>query len=261
MTHHLLVTSLEIYLKTLDSVFIPHISNGFKSLYKQSFEKLIQQNKLPNGSDSKDEMETTVDVKRRLTTIDVLTNFQSFLKQVHKFSLQVFTDDLNTLPTKKSDEMNNIINNIFQRYAKINLVSHGLSHRINIDHSKLEIPSLETFVKQIYIECAKIFGDELYLFDYSSKNILRVQKNNHKINKRIAVAIRNVLNYYIIKSDIKVIDMYVKKNKELEEQMTLSETSVSYSSMKLNPENVEKVNNEIRKSAVGAKFQSNITKK
>jgi hypothetical protein len=253
MAHHFLVTSLEIYLKTLDTVFIPHVSNGFKSLYKQALEKLVvtEKDNNPNG-------ETTIDVKKRLTTMDILINYRTYLKQIHKFPLNVFMEDLQTLSSEKKDEMHNIINNIFQRYAKINLVSHGLSHRINIDHSKLEIPTLETFVKQIYVECAKIFSDELYLFDYSSKNTLKIQKNNHKINKRIGSAIRRVLNYYVIKNDIKVIDMYVKKNKEFEEHMTMSETSVSYSSMKLNPENVEKVNSEIRKSAIGAKFQPNI---
>lgn len=251
MAHHLLVTSLQIYLRTLETVFVPHIANGFKSLYKQSLEDLFKVSKTnPN--------ETSVDVKQRLTTIDILTHFQSFMKQIHKLSIEVFKTDLEAMPIEKTNEMTNIINNIFQRYVKINLVSHGLSQRIQIDNSKLDIPTLDTFVKNIYIETAKILVDELYLFDYSSKNALKIQKNNHKINKRISIAIRRVLEYFVIKNDIKVIDMYTKQNKEFKEHMTMSETSVSFSSMKLTPDNVEKVNDEIRKSKVNAKFQSNV---
>jgi hypothetical protein len=244
MTHHLLITSLNIYLGELDKVFIPHIFNGIKQLYKQSITRLDPQ--ILDNEYDKDIMieQIAIDKIRRenkRNKLEYIENFQKYLQNIDKISIDTFEQDLKTINSQTLSKMNTILTQIFERYVKINLVSHGFSHRISLDKKDIEVPTLLSFVRNIYVEVSKILIDEMYLFDIIGIDILKIQKHNHKVKKRIKEAIRYVLNYYVIKSDIKTFEKYIRQHKDMDLEMNKHEEEKSKTGAILNVDNLKKL--------------------
>jgi len=243
MTHHLLITSLNIYLGELDKVFVHHIFNGIKQLYKQSIVHLDP--KLLDNEYNKDITIGQIIIEKirkenKRNKLEYIDNFQKYLKNIDKIPINTFEQDLETIESKTLSKMNTILNQIFERYVKINLVSHGFSHRINLDTKDIEVPSLLSFVRNIYVEVSKILIDEMYLFDIIGIDILKIQKHNHKVKKRIKEAIRNVLNYYVIKSDIKTFEKYIRQHKDIDLEMNSRENNSDVGAQ-LNIDNLKKL--------------------
>ena len=153
----------------LCDILVPHIFTGFHDLYR-------------NAKRLNYEMGRTRD--------KVLMTFQLCLKRVPDVPHYQLEKDYGVLADRlkkngfPQDWLQKIITDIFMTYAKSHLVSLGASEKLKIRRIDLNIPENVDFIHKCYVECARCFWQEPYLFsdNYSS---MEVQKNQVLAQQKI----------------------------------------------------------------------------
>jgi len=196
MSQHILLDSIKISKEQLNTYLIPHI---FQML------KAIQETSLSKYHESIDDLSTTQQDSYFVEYIEYLK--KNYIKKIGKLTDKQYQDNINLLENK--DEINSLLQNIFTKYARINLVSNGFSHRVKLNNEDIIVPQLIDIFKDIYVELGRILKDECFLFDVSISKI-QMDRNDYKIKKRIKNCIDNVLYKHVIKNDLKTFNTIIK---------------------------------------------------
>ena len=135
------------------------------------------------------------EAKNNCNEINLLKNFQSLLKDIKKWSENTIKKELNRIIVKT--EQYHWFVKLIQSVFKTNLIILGLDLPNEL---KKEI-NLGNFIYNIYMECAREFWIDPYLFNHNLTS-LEIKRNNiiiiDKINNAINNAIRRMLPMAII---------------------------------------------------------------
>ena len=167
------------YTKQLQSLLNTRIYEGFESIYNDSVKTTSNQN-------------------------EVLKNFQKFLKDIPKWNQDIINDEMDRIiRLSECSFMDKLLAAIFISNTRI-LSSIKKKKKGNIN---IQIPKLSHFIHRCYLETAREFYKNPYLFDKFIKSSKEKQSNMRTalsiIDDCILVSIRslmpfnNILNEYI----------------------------------------------------------------
>ena len=156
----ILVDAKTEYTKQLVNILSPFIYNGIKGIYIEAKEECFE----------RDELEET------------LRFFQKRLSEIPKWNQEVIDQEYeNVVVGSKCDWLEDLIMAVFVSHTRI-LTS------INFNKSKnkvnLKIPKVDHFIHQCYIEVARCFWKNPYLFD-DTINKYEFQRNRREAEKLI----------------------------------------------------------------------------
>ena len=156
----ILVDAKTEYTKQLVNILSPFIYNGIKDIYIEAKEECFE----------RDELEET------------LRFFQKRLSDIQKWNQEVIDQEYeNVIVGSKCDWLEDLIMAVFVSHTRI-LTS------INFNKSKnkvnLKIPKVDHFIHQCYIEVARCFWKNPYLFD-DTINKYEFQRNRREAEKLI----------------------------------------------------------------------------
>ena len=178
----ILVDAKTEYTKQLVNILSPFIYNGIKTIYIEAKEECFE----------RDEME------------DTLRIFQKRLSDIPKWNQEVIDQEYeNVIVGSKCDWLEDLIMAVFVSHTRI-LTS------INFNKSKnkvnLKIPKVDHFIHQCYIEVARCFWKNPYLFD-DTINKYEFQRNRREAEKLIEnqihetirrqLPVKNILREYL----------------------------------------------------------------
>lgn len=195
----------------LCDMLVPHLFQGFFELFKRAKTLHSQINRDPRH---------------------LLMTFQLCLKRIPDLPMYRLVEDYKILQDNllnngmPSDWLDKIVAEIYMSYAKSHLINNGASEHIKIRKVDLEIPDNVQFIHQCYIECARCFWQEPYLFSEKCSSI-EVQRNQvlaqQKIRDCIYKTIRNrvpldsLLNIYNGNGEFSDSEYHTKYDKTLHE--------------------------------------------
>ena len=164
----ILVDAKTEYTKQLVNIISPYIYAGIKSIYIEAKEECFE----------RDEMENT------------LRTFQKRLSEIPKWNQEIIDEEYNTIITEsKCDWLEDLIMAVFVSHTRI-LTS------INFNKSKnkvdLKIPKVDHFIHQCYIEVARCFWKNPYLFD-DTINKYEFQRNRREAEQLIETQIHETI--------------------------------------------------------------------
>ena len=178
----ILVDAKTEYTKQLVNILSPFIYNGIKGIYIEAKEDCFE----------RDELEET------------LRFFQKKLSEIPKWNQEVIDQEYeNVIEGSKCDWLEDLIMAVFVSHTRI-LTS------INFNKSKnkvnLKIPKVDHFIHQCYIEVARCFWKNPYLFD-DTINKYEFQRNRREAEKLIEnqihetirrqLPVKNILREYL----------------------------------------------------------------
>ena len=165
----ILVDAKTEYTKQLINILSPNIFQGIKKLYRDARDKAKTQN-----SDN------------------ALGEFQLNLSEIPKWNQEIINNEYqNILQTSNCDWLEDLITAVFISHTRI-LTSINFSK--NKNKINLKIPKVDHFIHQCYIEVARAFWKNPYLFDET------VTKFDYQRNRRDAeIIIDNTINETIRK--------------------------------------------------------------
>ena len=178
----ILVDAKTEYTKQLVTILSPYIYNGMKKIYFDAKE----------GCFEKGEMENT------------LREFQRNLSVIPKWNQEIINDEYDTIISEsKCDWLEDLIMAVFVSHTRI-LTSINFSK--NKNKINLKIPKVDHFIHQCYIESARCFWKNPYLFDDTINNY-EFQRNRREaelmiesqINETIRrqLPVKNILREYL----------------------------------------------------------------
>jgi hypothetical protein len=178
----ILVDAKTEYTKQLVGILSPFIYNGIKRIYFEAKEECFE----------RDSMENT------------LRTFQLKLSEIPKWNQEVIdTECSDIISESKCDYLEDLIMAVFVSHTRI-LTSINFSK--NKNKVNLKIPKVDHFIHQCYIEAARSFWKNPYLFD-DTINKYEFQRNRREaetmIEKQIGETIRrqlpvkNILKEYL----------------------------------------------------------------
>lgn len=165
---HSLIESKNEWCARLMNILTPLIISGFNSIWKEAFQIAIK-----NGEKGK-----------------YLMTFQNYLSQVPKWSQTIVQTECERIVTKSGcSYLQDLLTcvHIIQLKA-LSCVRVGQSQR-KVD---IDIPSLETFIHNVYINCARKVYTNAYLFETDIPS-LQIQKNNRELELIIRECIVNTV--------------------------------------------------------------------
>jgi hypothetical protein len=165
---HSLIESKNEWCARLMNILTPLVISGFNSIWKDAFQIATK-----NGEKGK-----------------YLMTFQNYLSQVPKWSQTIVQAECERIITKSGcNYLQDLLTcvHIIQLKA-LSCVRVGQSQR-KVD---IDIPSLETFIHNIYINCARKVYTNAYLFETDIPS-LQIQKNNRELELIIRECIVNTV--------------------------------------------------------------------
>ena len=142
--YHVLVEAKTEYTKTLASILIPRLREGIYSIFQESIDYCKEhecQNKL-------------------------LTTFQKYLASIPRCSEHMIQEEYERIQRlSKCEYIDDLITAVFVAHTKILTSIRNNSKIKNID---LAIPKPQTFIHKTYIECARMFWKQPYVFILST---------------------------------------------------------------------------------------------
>lgn len=163
-----LIESKNEWSARLMNIMTPLVISGFNSIWKEAFQIAIK-----NGEKGK-----------------YLMTFQNYLSQIPKWSQNIVKEECDRIINKSGcSYLQDLLTcvHIIQLKA-LSCVRVGQSQR-KID---IDIPSLETFVHNVYINCARKVYTNAYLFETDIPS-LQIQKNNRELELIIRECIVNTI--------------------------------------------------------------------
>ena len=146
----------------------PHILNGMKSIFKESWELCME-----NDEENK-----------------YLMTFQTFLSRVPKWNQQIVDDETKRIIREsKCEYLDDLLTGVHITQLKIMTSIRVTNNRKKID---IEIPKLESFIHRVYIDFARKLYSNVYLFEKKVAS-LTYQKNMRECELMIHESIMNTV--------------------------------------------------------------------
>ncbi len=176
----ILVEAKKEYTQEIQKILRPRIYEGFKSMFDEICSFLLK------------EIE-----ERRVQNNSVIKTFQKNLKEIPQWNQEMIDREFGRIMTVSNcDYFEQLMEAVFVSNVKI-LTSIQIGAKKN--NLKVKVPSADHFIHKIYIECAKEFYKNPYLFDTNSRSLTVKEKHNNLrealdlIDKSIENAIRECL--------------------------------------------------------------------
>ncbi len=176
----ILVEAKKEYTQEIQKILRPRIYEGFKSMFDEICSFLLK------------EVE-----ERRVQNQSVIKTFQKNLKEIPQWNQEMIDREFGRIMTVSNcDYFEQLMEAVFVSNVKI-LTSIQIGIKKN--NLKVKVPSADHFIHKIYIECAKEFYKNPYLFDTNSRSLTVKEKHNNLrealdlIDKSIENAIRECL--------------------------------------------------------------------
>jgi hypothetical protein len=186
---HSLIESKNEWCARLMNILTPLVISGFNSIWKDAFQIATK-----NGEKGK-----------------YLMTFQNYLSQVPKWSQTIVQAECERIITKSScNYLQDLLTcvHIIQLKA-LSCIRVGQSQR-KVD---IDIPSLETFIHNIYINCARKVYTNAYLFETDIPS-LQIQKNNRELELIIRECIVNTVRDSVPTE--KILRAYMDEGEEVD---------------------------------------------
>ena len=186
---HSLIESKNEWCARLMNILTPLVISGFNSIWKEAYQIAIK-----NGEKGK-----------------YLMTFQNYLSQVPKWSQTIVQTECDRIVTKSGcSYLQDLLTcvHIIQLKA-LSCVRVGQSQR-KID---IDIPSLETFIHNVYINCARKIYTNAYLFETDIPS-LQIQKNNRELELIIRECIVNTVRDSVPTE--KILRAYMDEGEEVD---------------------------------------------
>lgn len=165
---HSLIESKNEWCARLLNILTPMIISGFNSIWKDAYQVAIK-----NGEKKK-----------------YLMTFQNYLSQVPKWSTAIVDTECQRIVEKSGcNYLQDLLSCVHVIQLKaLSCVRVGQRQR-KVD---IDIPSLEVFIHNVYINCARKIYSNAYLFE-TEVPALQVQKNNRELELIIRECIVNTI--------------------------------------------------------------------
>jgi hypothetical protein len=164
---NILVEAKNEYTKQLTNILVPYIYEGVESIYQDS---LVLDNKNSLGT------------------------FQSLLVKVPKWNQEMIDDETNRIVNaSKVSYFGDLLTAVFVANAKILTAVGSINRGRKIN---LKVPQISEFIHKCYIECAREFHKNPYIFDKNCKAIEKhrnLRESLNIINNSIVEAVRKLL--------------------------------------------------------------------
>ena len=149
------------YTKQLSNILKPNILQGFNSLYEEAL-KRKKESYDPVYADFND-----------------LQIFQNLIREIPRWNQNIIDREANRIMENSQSEeyMGKLITAVIISHSR---VMTSIKHN-NIDLNDLKIPSVQSFIHRCYIECAKEFYRNPYLFDIECSVIERQRNLKDKL--------------------------------------------------------------------------------
>ena len=186
---HSLIESKNEWCARLMNILTPLVISGFNSIWKDAFQIATK-----NGEKGK-----------------YLMTFQNYLSQVPKWSQTIVQAECERIVTNSGcNYLQDLLTcvHIIQLKA-LSCVRVGQSQR-KVD---IDIPSLETFIHNIYINCARKVYTNAYLFETDIPS-LQIQKNNRELELIIRECIVNTVRDSVPTE--KILRAYMDEGEEVD---------------------------------------------
>ena len=176
----ILVEAKKEYTQEIQKILRPRIYEGFKSMFDEICSFI------------KKEMD-----ERRVQNQSIIKTFQKNLKEIPQWNQEMIDREFGRIMTVSNcDYFEQLMEAVFVSNVKIlTSIQMGIAK----NKVKVKVPSTDHFIHKIYIECAKEFYKNPYLFDTYSKTLTTKEKHNNLnealnlIDKSIENAIRECL--------------------------------------------------------------------
>jgi hypothetical protein len=173
---HVLVEAKTEYTKTLISILTPRLREGIFSIFQESLNHCRDTN----------------------TTNQLLVTFQKYLSSIPRWSDYMIEEEFERIQRlSKCDYIEDLITAVFVSHTKILTSIRSGSKIKKID---LTIPKPQTFVHKAYIECARLFWKQPYVFILSTKysedmeiSKIKQQQNYRECEKIIEEALNETI--------------------------------------------------------------------
>lgn len=186
---HSLIESKNEWSARLMNILTPLVISGFNSIWKDAYQIAIK-----NGEKGK-----------------YLMTFQNYLSQVPKWSQTIVQAECDRIVNKSGcSYLQDLLTcvHIIQLKA-LSCVRVGQSQR-KVD---IDIPSLETFIHNVYINCARKIYTNAYLFETDIPS-LQIQKNNRELELIIRECIVNTVRDSVPTE--KILRAYMDEGEEVD---------------------------------------------
>ena len=242
----LLVDAKKSYTNQLISFLYPHIYEGIESIFEDSVRENNSKNKFKN--------------------------FQITLKKVPKWNQDIIDKETERiLQVTNCDYIDKLLSAVFITNTKI-LTSVNINN-INIANKiEVSIPILSHFIHKCYIESAREFYKNPFLFDKNNKakerqsnlrESISIIKNSINESIRKLLPIREILNQFISKEtkteSQEQINEMIENNQEILENLD-NEISEDIESEKLENNNLEDINENILENVKKRKLMMKLLK-
>jgi hypothetical protein len=207
---NILVEAKNEYTSQLKKILTPRIYEGFKSIYDDIINisnKELQENNIQTSS--------------------VIKTFQKTLKEIPLWNQDMIKKEYNRIITVSNcDFFDNLIEAVFITNTKI-LTSVQIND-VNSLNLNINIPQSSHYVHKCYMESAKEFYKNPYVFDYS-KNISPKDKHNNlrEALSMIDIGINNAISGLLPIRDILIQGLTKVTNKSIKNNDNESEISIS----------------------------------
>jgi hypothetical protein len=154
MEQHILVEAKTEYTKNLISIIVPRVREGIYSIFQEALRKCTEDNKIE----------------------ELLVVFQQYLASIPRWSDHMVEEEYERIVRlSKCDYLDDLITSVFVIHTKILTSIRSKNKNKKID---LTIPKPQNFIHKIYIECARSYWRQPYIFINSTK-----YSNNFNISK------------------------------------------------------------------------------
>jgi len=171
------------YTIQLTNILTPLIFEGFQSIYK--------------------------DISKISKSNDILKMFQSCLQRIPKWDDKILNLEINRILNNSNSNL--WLNDLIKATVKANIVlltynNNYQNNILKIDPKFYNFITLNDFIHKLYIECAREFWNNPYLF-FHEYNPIEIKKNQREVNNIIKECIKDTIRKFL---PIKyILDIYL----------------------------------------------------
>jgi hypothetical protein len=228
-----LVDAKAEYTMQMITILLPHLYTGIRRIYIDAKAKSDEDNEPEN----------------------ILMNFQNLLSSIPKWNQEIVTDEYKIIVEESDcDYLEDLLTAIIVSHTKVLTAIRvgNLQKKINI-----KIPKIENFIHKTYIQLAREFWKNPYLFDDDSISKIEYQRNIRDCEKIISegiqetirkqLPVKHILKEYLGDSYEEECDEDISKNVSEQEMNNIKKMIKSefeeYSRNNENSENKESISN------------------
>lgn len=168
MNTNVLVEAKKEYTKHISNILTPVLYRGLRNVY----------NNVRNTCDRKNDT-------------NILKNFQIVLKQIPQWTDEILDKEYERIKNQPNcDWLDDLIKAVFISNVKILSSIRGPGNRGKFE---LNLPSSKRFIHKCYIECAREFYQNPYLFSHKVSNEIDLHRNLHDIREIITRSIEEAI--------------------------------------------------------------------